>query len=470
MSPPIFPFFPRRLAGAALAAALALALPAAVRAEEPPSLSDETGQALGTLKPLIDAKNWDGALKVVNDLIPKIKADSYDMAIIMDTKSKILLQKSDYAGSIEPMEAAIRLSDAHHYFSAHDILDKLYLLAQVYYQEGTSKGKTKEQQADYLQHAVSCLERWLSTTKKPNADVSTFYATLLYNQAISENPEKPDPVLIKKCQAEAEKILIETIHPRDGIYLLLLATVQQQGGYQRSSEILEYLLARTPTNKQYWQQLEGLYLNLAGTSEKDEARMKKYYTRAINTVERAQAHGYMTTPKDNYNLVTIYYTVGQFGKATDLLYSGLKSGAIDSELKNWLLLSSSYQQINEDYKAIDALKEAQKDPRFADNGQIDFQIGQIYSELNKTVEAYPYFLSASKKSGVEHLYSVYMFLAYTAFEMEKFDDALEAVDHAVKFPESAKDKQLPKLREGIVEAIKERDARNDAVQKSSQSQ
>src|ERR1019366_3549793 len=100
---------------------------------------------------------------------------------------------------------------------------------------------------------------------------------------------------------------------------------------------------------QYWQQLEGLYLNLAGTAEKDEAKMKKYYTQAINVVERAQAHGFMTTPKDNYNLVTIYYTVGQFGKATDLLYKGLKNGTIDSDIKNWELLASSYQQINEEF-------------------------------------------------------------------------------------------------------------------------
>jgi len=450
-----------------MAMAALLAVPVASRAaDEPPALSDATGEALGTLKTLIDAKNWDGALKVVNDLIPKVDANSYDMAVIMDTKSKILLQKSDYAGAIEPMETAIRLSDAHHFFGLRDTLDKLYLLAQVYYQESSTKDKSKEQQAVYLQHSVSCLERWLATSPKPSSDVSTFYATLLYNQAIALNPEKPDPALIRKCQAEAEKILIETIHPKEGIYLLLLATIQQQGDFVRASEILEFLVARAPTNKQYWQQLEGLYLNLAGSSEKDEARMRKYYTRAINVLERAQAHGFMNSPKDNYNLVTIYYTVGQFGKATELLYSGLKNGTIDSDLKNWELLASSYQQINEEFKAIEVLKEAARDPRFAGNGQIDFQIGQIYSELNKTAEAYPYYQAAVAKPGIEHPHSVYMFLAYTAFEMEKFQDALDAVDNAAKFPEAAKDKQLSHLRAAIVDAIKERDAQSEAVKKT----
>jgi len=44
-------------------------------------------------------------------------------------------------------------------------------------------------------------------------------------------------------------------------------------------------------------------------------------------MERAQELGLMKTPKDNYNLVTMYYNAGQFGKATDLLYSGLKDGS-----------------------------------------------------------------------------------------------------------------------------------------------
>jgi tetratricopeptide (TPR) repeat protein len=173
-------------------------------------------------------------------------------------------------------------------------------------------------------------------------------------------------------------------------------------------------------------------------------------------MERAQALGLMQTPKDNYNLVTMYYNAGQFGKATDLLYSGLKSGAIESDLKNWQLLAYSYQQIGRDAQAIAVLKEA---GTAFPSGQIEFQIGQIYSQMdNKTAEAYAYYSKAVAKGGLEKPHSAYMFLAYTAFELEKFDEALAAINKTIASPDGQKDAQAPRLKQAIEDAVKEREA------------
>jgi hypothetical protein len=42
-------------------------------------------------------------------------------------------------------------------------------------------------------------------------------------------------------------------------------------------------------------------------------KIRRYNIRAINTIERAQALGFMKTPRDNYNLFTLYYNIGQYG-------------------------------------------------------------------------------------------------------------------------------------------------------------
>jgi len=496
------------LAAPAIALALVLALPrpaGAFDAEHPEnngqaapapeagteqqlSLSDVASEALGKLKPLVDEKNWPAALKVLDDLTPKLAPDSYDLAVVLDTKAKILLQLSDYPGTIEPLETALRLGQAHHYFTPKEITDRLFLLAQIDYQESANDKAhpDKEIRERYLEQAVETIERCIASSAKPSAEVSEFYARVLYDEAVAKNPAKPDPVLLKKCQDQAEKIIATTLHPKDVIYVLLLDTFLQQANYTRSAELLELLVSREPgaSSKVYWEQLEGLYVTLASSAEQAAVAadkksspvekqpalpraVKKYYARAINAIERAQEHGFLSTTKDNYDLVTIYYTVEQFGKATDLLHAGLESGAIKSEIKNWELLASSYQQINQQSKAIEALKEAALDPQFADNGQIDFQIGQMYSELNKTADAYAHFKTAVHKTGLDHPIAVYLYLAYSAFELQKYDEALDAVDHAAKLPDAAKDKQLGPLRQAVLDAIKAREQQKQAVSRTS---
>jgi hypothetical protein len=235
--------------------------------------------------------------------------------------------------------------------------------------------------------------------------------------------------------------------------VLYLAALQQEGNFARSAEVLELLVKQYPAKKDYWAQLVPIYLNLA--FDKDEEKGRENNIRAVITIERAQALGFMRTPKDNYTLVGLYFNVGQFGKATELLYAGLKSGAIESIQTNWELLAYSYQQVNKPFQAIDALKDASK--RFPKSGQIDYQIAQIYYSLEKPVEAYQSLVSAVAKGHLDKPYAVYNFQAYVAYELTKFDEAKIAVDKAIASPGSEKEPQLPRLKVAIEEALKERE-------------
>jgi tetratricopeptide (TPR) repeat protein len=333
-------------------------------------------------------------------------------------------------------------------------LDVVYFLAQIYYQEGTSS-KDASVQKNYFNKSSAYIKRWLQTTPKKNQEASLFYASILYNQAVV-NPEKVDLGLIKQVQTEVQEGLLTSLKPKEGFYVLLLASLQQIGDMAGSAEVLEQMVRVKPDNRTYWLQLLATYLNLGGGTEKDEQKSRESFARAINTMERAQALGLMQTPKDNYNLVTMYYNAGQFGKATDLLYAGLKSGAIESDLKNWQLLAYSYQQIGRDEQAIAVLKEAGTS---FPSGQIEFQIGQIYSQMdNRTAEAYSYYAKAVAKGGLEKPHSAYMFLAYTAFELEKFEEALAAINKTIGSADGQKDAQAPRLKQAIEDAVKERDA------------
>ncbi len=428
----------------------------AAEEQGPPGLNEKVSEALQQkMKPLLDAKNWDGAMAVIDSVLVGLDPNGYDTAFLSDIKAKIFLQKNDYASAIGPMETTLRLADANkNFFDKKTILDVIYFLAQIYYQEGTSS-KDPTVQKNYFNKSSAYIKRWLQTTPKKNQEASLFYASILYNQAVV-NPDKVDLELIKRVQTEVQEGLLTSLKPKEGFYVLLLASLQQIGDLAGSAEVLEQMVKVKPENRTYWLQLLATYLNLGGGTEKDEQKSRESFARAINTMERAQALGLMQTPKDNYNLVTMYYNAGQFGRATDLLYSGLKSGAIESDLKNWQLLAYSYQQIGRDAQAIAVLKEA---GTAFPSGQIEFQIGQIYSQMdNRTAEAYAYYSKAVEKGGLEKPHSAYMFLAYTAFELEKFDEALAAINKTIGSPDGQKDAQAPRLKQAIEDAVKEREA------------
>jgi len=440
----------------------ALSLPCASRAQEaqnppPRELEEKTSTELEKLKPLLDAKNWDGALNLLGAVKANVGKESFDMAFLSDVEAKIYLQKGDYAKAIVPWEVALRVSDAYHFFDTNAVQDMIYFLAQIYYQEATATKDTSVQARDFAK-AIGYLERWMANTTRSPQDSSrqeaeVFYASLLYNWA-SINPEKVNMELLHKADAEVDKALRMSTHPRETFYVLSLAIGQQFGDFPRLAQTLELLVKQYPGKKDYWSQLAGVYGNLAAL-EKDEAKARAHNIRAILAIERAQALGFMKTPKDNYTLFGIYFNLGQFGRATEILHSGLRDGSIESELKNWELLGSSYQQVDKPLQAIDALKEGAK--HFPNSGQLDFQIAQIYYALNRAEDSFKHLQIATTKGHLEKPGAVYGFLGYVCWEIGKLTEAKAAVEKAISSPDAQKDTQLPKLRDAIDEAIRERE-------------
>ena len=208
---------------------------------------------------------------------------------------------------------------------------------------------------------------------------------------------------------------------------------------------MELVVKQKPDTSTYWQQLAALYLSLG----KD--------VRAIVTIERAQAHGFMNTPKDNYNLLGIYFNAGQFEQASELLEKHLKANTIESDQKNWELLALCYQQLGRPMKAIEALKDGTK--IFPKAGQLELQIANAYTSLEKPEDALKHVQAAIAKGNLSKPFQAYLSLSYTAYQLKKFDIALEAAKKAAEYPEGAKDGgAMVKALEGIMQ---DREARKN---------
>jgi uncharacterized protein HemY len=436
---------------------------AVAQEKQPHSLSEKAAETFGKLQTMVreEKPNWQAALDLINGLLPQLPADSYDLTQALETKGKLLLQKEEYSKAIEPLEASLKLSDAHQYFDPPEALMVVDLLARIYAQEAVA-AKTPAAQQQAFAKSVGYFKRWLKDTPKPNPDTSLVYAQVLVQYAMVD-PEKVNMALIKEARAEVEKVLYSAVKPKESVYLLLQFAYQQEGDIAKSAELLELLVKQYPNKANYWQQLMASYNTLAATNEKNPTKMRQYYVRAINTIERAQPYGFLKGPKDQYNLVTLYTLAGQFGRSTELLHAGLRNGTIESDVKNWLLLMYSYQQANQELQAINAGKEAIK--LFPKAAQLDFNVGQIYYGMNDTKNANAFFRTAVKKGGLEKPYPTWMVYAYTSFELGNLEEALDAINEAGKLKEHEKDSSWSKMKDAIEAAIKERDEKKADAEK-----
>jgi tetratricopeptide (TPR) repeat protein len=431
--------------------------------DQGPTLSDDVGDALAKLEPMIQAKNWDAAIALVDGLIAKADPLSYDAAVLYRTKAQVLTQKGDFTEVREPLEKSVAINDQKHYFTKHEEADLLYFLSQLYYQLADSYKSDHEAELAAYQKAIAYIDRWFEVTPKPSEDNAFYYAQLLYAAAVARDPSHPDMQMVKKAQVQIEKTMRMSLHTKDTYYMFLLATLQQEQDYARGAKVLELLLSHNANNKSYWQDLSMFYMALAQDPKlKDEDRIRIYNIRAINTVERAQAAGYMKTPRDNYTLFTLYYNIGEYGLAADLLHKGLQAGTIDPDLQNWLFLTACYQQINQQFEAIDVLKEAAE--KFPTDGELDFRIAQIYQGIDDNVNGYKFGHSAIEKGGLAKPEQTYLFMAYVCYELSKWDEAKAAIDKAIDLSGGKADHQMQGLKGAIVEAIKERDAKKAADQ------
>jgi tetratricopeptide (TPR) repeat protein len=478
-----------------LAAFFAAGLAPARADEKPrPELSEATSEKLQDLKALEDADKMDEAMAVIDSLLLTAGPTSYDRAVLARIKANYLFRKNDRFGALDFLETALNLSDTYGYFDSKDTQLLRFYIANLLYERGSTTNDLDARRTDY-NAARANIEKWLEISQTdptfvpPAADsvanAEIFYASLLYTMGAELDSKHVDLDLVKKALAEAEKGLRSNARPNENLYVIKLAALQQLGTYADTAsnnadktgnhaeaasyrdeaaskyadaaDVLEHILKSKPDNKSYWQQLTAFYAVLANDAEtaKDDKKTFEYNVRAIVTIERGHKYGTLNKPEDNMELFSLYFNIGQYQQAAELLETGLHDGTIKSSQKNWVLLADAYQQLHKDMKAVAVLQEAAK--LFPEEGQFDFLAAQILYGLNKTADALASIQSCVAKGGGDKKSQSWLFFAYLAFELQKFELAGQAVEHAAQYPE-ANATEISHLREAVQSAIAQRDS------------
>lgn len=456
--------FSRLLRTTGLALALIGLVPAVAHAQRDDApkkeISDDVSEALGKIQELTEAKQWDETLAIINEQLIGAKPESYDTMVLKQIKIQVLLTKEMYAEAIAPMEDILRMGMAYDFMDQKRFLEFNQILSQLYFQEAMDiKGTTPpevRQKTEYLQKAYETIKIYLAENETPTEDSLSFAATMIYTQATMDE-SNTDTDMLNEARDIAEKGLLMSANPRESFYVLILAALQQDEKNEEAAEILELLVRQKPTNKQYWQQLQATYLNLANDAPEGSKESVEWNIRTVLTIDRAQELGILDEPRDHFNRVGILMNIQQFDQSIRYLVEGLKNGKIEDTQQNWEYLASSYQQVNKEMAAIDALQTAAT--KWPDQGELDFRIANIYYITDKLEDAYKAGNTALRKGNLKNRPAVLMFVAYMGYELKKYEDALvlakEAVDAGADRAEG--------LYDAIEGAIEERQAALEAT-------
>lgn len=436
------------IAQCALALVLALAAPASVSAQAPsPQISESLSAEVGKLRELIEAKSFKPALTLIDSLLKTVQPESYDLTLLSQIKAQIFLDEGRYADAIAPLEDALRIGEPRDHLTEAAARESLFLLAQLYQQQA-SESKDPARQRTLLGQAIAYLQRWQARIPTPTAEGQLFAASVLYQQATLDL-DHPDARILLAARREAEKGLALQIKTPVSLYVLILAALQHSTDYRQAAEILELLVEKSPDNITYWQQLTSAYLNLAG-SAKSQREIDRYNLRALLTFERAQARGFLNSPKDNYNRVALYLSLRQREPAIALLEKGLVDGSVENTRRNWELLASSHQQSRHEAQAVAALEKAVK--TLPDDGQLEFTLAQLLYADTRVADARRHLEAAIKKGRLDQPGQARLFLAYTAYELGDHAVAARWVREAANFKDAKKD-DLARLSKAIDAAL-----------------
>jgi len=427
-------------------------LSAAPAVKEPPKkeISDEVSTELTKLKEKVDAKDYPGAVAVLNGVLSKADPETYDTALASQLKVQILLTDGKYEEAITPLLTAHTLGEKYGFFEQKAMLDQLYLLCQIHYQIA-SEAKQPERQAEFYTKAYGYIHQWLTTNPKPTTEGALFAASILYGHG-TMTQGKPDLALVRQARDQAKQGMQLGLKTPDQLYVLLLASLQQLNDHSGEIDVLEEMVKRQPKNALYWQQLAGSYLALANEATEDR-EIRRYQLRTILTIQRAQANGIMNTPKDSLNLIGMYFNLEQYGKASELLDEGLKDNKVENSRTNWELLSQAYQQGGHEDLAIKTLVKAAD--LFPTEGQLDLSIAQLHYGAGHNTDTLFYLERAVTKGNLKKPGAAYLFLGFTAYELQKYEDAAKWAEVASQQTDIKPD-DAKRLKRAALEALKER--------------
>ncbi|MDJ0905868.1 MAG: hypothetical protein QNI96_07605 [Woeseiaceae bacterium] len=361
------------------------------------AVSKEVYEKIEKAQEMVDAKDYAGALRSLNNLYNPDKLTEYEQSNVLNYIGFVYYNMDDIPNAMRTYEKMLAIP------SLEETLRKntTYTLAQLY-----------TMQEDYPK-ALTTLDKWFLLETNPRPEAFILKAQNLYQ--VERYAEMIEP--IRNAMRVAEERGKEV---KEDWYALLNFAYFQQEDYRQVRDIQKIMLVNWP-KKRYWFSLAGAYTELG----EDE--------NLINAYAAAYDQRMLEKESELVTMAQLYMQREVPYKAAVLLEAEMESGRVARSAKNYRLLSQAWQLSMEDEKAIPALTEA---ARLSTDGELDVRLGNAllntgqYGECVKAVE------TGLRKGGLKSPDNAYISLGMCLYNQRKYTASIQAFQNAAKTPRS----------------------------------
>ena len=361
------------------------------------AVSKEFYEKIERAQELVDNKEYNGALRVINSLYNPDKLTEYEQA-----------QALNYMGFIyygmENMSEAIRT------------YDKLLAIPSLEPQMAKTVTFTKTQLLtveERYQEALRTLDHWFTLETNPGPEAFILKAQILYNLERYSDMIQPVETAMDVARARDKEI-------KEQWYGLLNFAYFQLENYAKVRDIQKILIQTWPKAR-YWKSLAGAYTEL-GEDQK-----------LVYAYDAAFTQGMLEKEAEFVTMAQLFLQAEVPYNAAKLLDEKMASGVVTKTEKNYRLLSQAWMLSQEDEKAIPALEAA---AGLASHGELDARLANSYLNIGDYAECVKAANDAIRKGGLRNPDNIQISLGMCHYNLRRYNEAKTAFRNAAKVPRS----------------------------------
>ena len=361
------------------------------------AVSKEVYERIQKAQEMVDEKEYQAALRLLNSLYNPDKLTEYEQANVLNYIGFVYYNIDDINNAIRTYERMIAIPSLEPQMAKQTTYTMAQLLTM---QENYPK-------------ALSTLNKWFALEANPAPEPYILQAQLFYNLNQFKN-------MIPAIE-NAMRIARERNKPvKEDWWNLLNFAYFQQEDYVKVRDIQKTLLQNWPKAR-YWKSLAGAFTEL-GEDEK-----------LIYAYDAAHTQGMLVKDSEFVTMAQLYLQAEVPYKAATLLQEKMDAGVVPKNEKNYRLLSQAWMLSMEDKKAIPALEAAAK---LATDGELDHRLANAFLNIGEYGDCVTSANTAVRKGSLKNPDNVQISLGMCLYNLRRYGDAKTAFRNAAKVPRS----------------------------------